>query len=277
VSGTANAAVVSGSSSGYGVDVSVSALAGALALDAGPLPSGASGSAPAPYNLDDTQLSLSLSDSVCVSTFLGVCTASVSASVGTGLLSGHADSDVDGGNGVRSAAATGTVNDAAVNLGTGTLLGIISTSVLDLSATTLSASAQVSGDFGAFTPLGSSIIENAFLNVAGIPLIALDADAAPNTVVDPLGALSLLGLTVILNEQVSNCGAASCDMMVNALRLGFNDFAVGTALLNGDLIFGHAEANLLAQPSEIPVPAAAWLFASGLLGLVGMARRRSNA
>ncbi|MBI5042207.1 MAG: VPLPA-CTERM sorting domain-containing protein, partial [Gammaproteobacteria bacterium] len=27
--------------------------------------------------------------------------------------------------------------------------------------------------------------------------------------------------------------------------------------------------------SAVPVPAAAWLFASGLLGLVGVARRRS--
>jgi hypothetical protein len=28
-------------------------------------------------------------------------------------------------------------------------------------------------------------------------------------------------------------------------------------------------------PSAVPVPAAAWLFGSGLLGLVGVARRRS--
>jgi hypothetical protein len=135
----------------------------------------------------------------------------------------------------------------------------------------------VSGDYGAFNPLGSSIIENAYLQVLGVPLIALDANAAPNTVVDPLGALSLLGLTVILNEQVSNCGVVSCDMMVNALRLSFNNFAMDTALLNGEIIFGHADASLVTQPSVVPVPAAAWLFGSGLLGLVGVARRRSNA
>ena len=31
-----------------------------------------------------------------------------------------------------------------------------------------------------------------------------------------------------------------------------------------------------AQPPEVPVPAAAWLMGSGLLGLVGVARRRRN-
>ena len=30
-------------------------------------------------------------------------------------------------------------------------------------------------------------------------------------------------------------------------------------------------------PSAVPVPAAAWLFGSGLLGLVGVARRKARA
>ena len=33
----------------------------------------------------------------------------------------------------------------------------------------------------------------------------------------------------------------------------------------------------LIPPSEIPVPAAAWLFGSGLIGLVGIARRRKSS
>ncbi|RRQ21596.1 VPLPA-CTERM sorting domain-containing protein [Thiohalobacter thiocyanaticus] len=53
----------------------------------------------------------------------------------------------------------------------------------------------------------------------------------------------------------------------------FNDFALGTELLNGEIIFGHSEASL----SAVPVPAAVWLFGSGLAGLVGIARRRRNA
>ena len=34
--------------------------------------------------------------------------------------------------------------------------------------------------------------------------------------------------------------------------------------------------NLCAPPPEVPVPAAVWLFGSGLLGLVGVARRRKS-
>ena len=32
----------------------------------------------------------------------------------------------------------------------------------------------------------------------------------------------------------------------------------------------------LNQPGEVPVPAAVWLFGSGLLGLVGVARRKQS-
>lgn len=271
--GTANAAVVSGGSSGYGASVDLTALAGALSLSAGPLPGGAMGTAPAPYNVSDSVLSLSLLDSVCVTSLpLVGCTLYVSAGVTTGLLTGDASSDVDGGSGSRSASATGMVNDAAVNAGTGVLLNLFSTLGLGLTATTLSSSAMVSGDYGSFTPTGSSIIEDANLNVASVGLIALDPNAAPNTVVDPLGALSLLGLTVILNGQISNCSAATCDMAVNAMRIGFDNFAVGTALLNGDIIFGHSEAMLTAEATVIPVPSAVWLFGSGMLAVFGIAR-----
>lgn len=277
LTGAANAAAVSGSSSGYGAYVNITTVADpVLNLNVSPIPQGAAGTAPAPYNRYDEVWSLDVSDSVCVTSLLGGCISSISASVGTGLLTGYAASDVDGGSGVRFASATGTVDDATVNAGTGTVLNLIGSMVLGLSSTTLSSSALVSGDYGAFTPMGSSIIEGASLQVAGLNLITLDANAAPNTLVDPLGALSLLGLTVMLNEQMTNCTAASCGIAVNALHLIFNDFAVGSGLLNGDIIFGHAEANLVATPSAVPVPTAAWLFGSGLLGLVGVARRRNS-
>lgn len=55
-------------------------------------------------------------------------------------------------------------------------------------------------------------------------------------------------------------------------------------------LFGNAQGNaswilqsngtltyhVAAAPAEVPIPAAAWLFGSGLLGLVGIARRRKN-
>ena len=35
--------------------------------------------------------------------------------------------------------------------------------------------------------------------------------------------------------------------------------------------------SLIVTPTTVPVPAAAWLFGSGLLGLIAVARRKSNA
>lgn len=274
MAGAAAADVISGSSSGYGAYVNLNTLGtDFIDLTVSPIPMGATGTAPAPYNVDDSVLSLDVSDSACLASFLGVCTDSISAVVQSELLSGHAESDVDGGSGNRLASATGTANNIMVEAGTGTVLNLISTPVLGLSATTLSSSALVSGDQGMFTATGSSIIEGASLNLAGLDLITLDGNAAPNTLVDPLGSLSLLGLTVVLNEQVSSCSQTECDIAVNALHMIFNDFALGTELLNGEIIFGHSEASL----SAVPVPAAVWLFGSGLAGLVGIARRRRNA
>lgn len=38
----------------------------------------------------------------------------------------------------------------------------------------------------------------------------------------------------------------------------------------------HLEGIVTAAPPAVPVPAAAWLFGSGLMGLVGVARRKAN-
>jgi len=46
-------------------------------------------------------------------------------------------------------------------------------------------------------------------------------------------------------------------------------------MTQGDLVAMFAEGEL--DVSAIPIPAAAWLFASGLVGLVGVARRKATA
>lgn len=37
----------------------------------------------------------------------------------------------------------------------------------------------------------------------------------------------------------------------------------------------EGEIDALAAPAAVPVPAAAWLMGSGLLGLIGVARRKA--
>jgi len=49
----------------------------------------------------------------------------------------------------------------------------------------------------------------------------------------------------------------------------------GAGMLDGPFGGFSANFNMTAAPSAVPVPAAVWLFGSGLLGLVGVARRKA--
>ena len=51
----------------------------------------------------------------------------------------------------------------------------------------------------------------------------------------------------------------------------------GLSMIDGPFGGYNANFNFTAAPAAIPVPAAVWLFGSGLLGLVGVARRKKQA
>lgn len=57
---------------------------------------------------------------------------------------------------------------------------------------------------------------------------------------------------------------------VNPGDAGYNPFAGFSATFNGT-----ATVTNMTMPAAVPVPAAAWLLGSGLLGLVGVARRKA--
>jgi len=64
-----------------------------------------------------------------------------------------------------------------------------------------------------------------------------------------------------------------------ALSLGTDDVIGGSPMDNGPFIGININldiTNIAVAPPPIPVPAAVWLFGSGLLGLVGVARRRKQ-
>ena len=237
----ANAIVVSGSSTGYGESINVSVL---NVLNVNSLePGGATGTAPAPYSVSDSTLSVNLG---------GV--------LSTGLLNGEAASNVDGGSGSRSASASGSVNELTANI----------VNALLLDATTLGATAQVSGDYNAFSVTGGSVIEDLDLSVGGAD-VAVPVTFGPNTVL-----FNGLGLMIVANEQITTGdGISSRGFEVNALHIFFDDFAAGLNVIDGDIILGHAEAELTASP--VPLPAAAWLLGSGLAAFGISARRKSAA
>ena len=61
------------------------------------------------------------------------------------------------------------------------------------------------------------------------------------------------------------------------ISIGF-DGPETDALLNGTATFAnepYTSYTLLLTPTAVPVPAAVWLFGSGLIGLIGMARRKA--
>ena len=84
------------------------------------------------------------------------------------------------------------------------------------------------------------------------------ATAHALTPVDNASGTSLEGLGIMTDGNMSE------------LVLAYNDNALGT----GDSDFD--DMLVRAEFSAVPVPAAVWLFGSGLLGLIGMARRRKQ-
>ena len=69
-------------------------------------------------------------------------------------------------------------------------------------------------------------------------------------------------------------GFGSCD------GVGLVSFMLGSDgswSIFGEAPFDEGSGGQLAAVGAVPVPAAAWLFGSGLIGLMGFVRRRKSA
>jgi hypothetical protein len=265
--GAARASIQAGSSSGYGMSVDVEALG--LNLDLGPLPVGAAGSAPGPYNESASVLNALVTTSI---PFV------VSGTAGAAVVTGTAESNVDGGAGPRFASATGGVVDAAVGVNTLPFLGGGIT-LLGLDAT-LQSSASVSGDFGSLSAIGNTTITDLDLVINSIVVdlsAYVNVAVAPNTMVD-LSALGILNATLILNEQI--IAADNSSIVVNGLRLSLNLIDSITA----DVILAHSQAQLTATPNApgggaVPEPATLLMWSLCGVTTAGLAwvRRRKQS
>lgn len=247
MSQTADATVVNAKSEGYAayIDLNLLDLADIVLQ---PIPGGAHGEAPAPYHNTDSTLSLEIPNILKLD-----------------VLWGEASSDVDGSDGSKTTSGFGEV--AGLNLD---LFGLVT---LDLGV--INASASVTGDYGTMSAMGSTAIALASGTILGIP-VAVD--------VSPTAEINLLGISIIFDEQMENCTDSFCSMEANAIHINFDDLVLnditaallGIDTLTGEIIIGHAYAEMSAAEAAppVPVPAAAWLFGSGIMGLVGFARRR---
>jgi hypothetical protein len=291
-SGGLQAAVTTGHADGTGIVADASVLGGTVSL--GVLPAASSVNVPAPdTDNDGSNLNVAGNTSVNV---VGLALVDVNALSVTGVLTTSATSDVDGSTGSKSASGTATLTGANVGLGgTSYTIALIETStpsVISITATTIQSTSTVSGDYGAFSPVGSTLLANFALSVNGGPAVGLGGltlvgggnlllgthfDAFGNILMPDLsinlGVLdgSLAGATLVLNQQsvTNNAGFASID--TTALSLDVTSLTVGpvTNGLTVNLDLSESSAQLAAVPEISTV--------SALLGsfcVLGLLRRR---
>lgn len=89
---------------------------------------------------------------------------------------------------------------------------------------------------------------------------------------------SLFDTTIVFTNGIVCCGGASPapnSFDGTTMSLWGADFAVGPTPFETLGLSSQIGLDLRLELTAVPVPAAAWLFGSGLLGLVGMARRKS--
>jgi hypothetical protein len=202
---------------------------------------------------------------VNVSTVLGNVAATDD---GDGAINSSASSNVDGLAGFRTASGTSTINGLNVLLVEGLLPG----NLLDINATTLGSTSTSSGDFGVLGSVGSSVFQDLNITVGGTAVyVDLDSSPAPNTTL--LNAGGIIGLTIVLNEQImTGDGINGTGMTTNALHVYFDavDFGAASAI-TGNLVVGQSVSGLGA----IPEPGIAMMAV--LSGMLLMARRRHAA
>ena len=89
-----------------------------------------------------------------------------------------------------------------------------------------------------------------------------------------------IGVVPIATSSYNVAGSTGYGTTLGQLGLGVDDGIGGSPMDNGD--FAEFSANFditsvtVTNVSAVPVPAAVWLFGSGLLGLISVARRRKT-
>jgi hypothetical protein len=247
------------SSSGYALGANENVSAGGAVtatVSVGPLAQ-SSGSAPPSYN--DSNAVASVSESANLTSGIAGVTQGLQTSILTSNSTGTA----------TGAQATATVNNLQLSLAETQLLA----SLLGLNATTIQSFSQANS-VGGLDASGSTTIEGLTLTgslLGGLTINgSLFSNPAPNTLL-----FSIVGLSITLNEQtLFGDGITSTGIGTNAIDIAFNNFALGTNLLNGNIIVGHTEAFAsLGQLSAVPEPATWAMMLLGFVG-VGLAMRR---
>lgn len=128
-------------------------------------------------------------------------------------------------------------------------------------------------DFSVRASDGFAFSDTAYLGEDGLMLgyYTLFDDITSATIGDFAFGFTLEDGFFDLGLQVTNLDAAGWLSLANAIMANDHSQIIG----HGSFLEGRSEAAYLLTPtSAVPVPPAVWLFGSGLIGLVGVARRR---
>lgn len=115
---------------------------------------------------------------------------------------------------------------------------------------------------------------------AGLPAFTLGISQGDLIVVDPVPPAST---TSLLNQMTgSSIAITNSNFVFGAFNAGSWILGTGTELFSPgsnlwDITFQgiNPEIKIVVDIQAVPVPAAVWLFGSGLIGLVGVARRKN--
>lgn len=95
------------------------------------------------------------------------------------------------------------------------------------------------GGLGGLPPGGTDLVDPV-VSILGIPVPDLPLNPPPNTAID-LGALGIVGATLVLNEQTSSGdGVHSLSLGSNGIHLTLNV----AGLVTGDVIIAHSEVGM---------------------------------
>jgi hypothetical protein len=120
---------------------------------------------------------------------------------------------------------------------------------------------------------GLSFTGNSLVNGVGNDLILFSL-GTPQSIDLTIGTSTRTFTSIATGLTASGFGVNAFLVNLDALDVA-SDAAVNSVLLSMGAGFDFALGGALA-PSPIPVPAAVWMFGSGLIGLVGIARRRRS-
>jgi len=160
---------------------------------------------------------------------------------------------------------------------------------LDFASTTFSIdTAGVNSISGSSSQEGFTFDNDTFffdldagLAITGLSL-SFSNGAQQNIIFEPQGFVQELGTpTLLMLTTYSIATDAETTTVSVAPPYSFSNYKVG---LGGTTFGGITEEslatfdwNVTIMTTAVPIPAAIWLFGSGLLGLVGMARRKKAA